>query len=173
MVLEKPPSPSLKSRRTKPKPWWLRRWRYFYKSLLRLRGKPKAIARGFSIGVFAGCFPLLGLQIMIGVLLAALLRGNKLASVAGTWISNPITYVPIFVFNFKVGKLLLGSRDLSVAAIDFQSLSELMELGYTIIATLLLGCFVVGSVLAFCTYFLSLRLIIRWHHHSRYHKSHC
>ena len=110
---------------------------------------------------------------MIGVLLAALLRGNKLAAVAGTWISNPITYVPIFVFNFKVGKLLLGSRDLSVGAIDFQSLSELMELGYALIGTLLLGCFVVGSVLAFCTYFLSLRLIIRLHYQSRHHKSHC
>ena len=52
MLLEKPSSPSLKSRRTKPKPWWLRRWGYFYKRLLRLRGKPKAIARGF----FYWCF---------------------------------------------------------------------------------------------------------------------
>ncbi|MGK7877854.1 MAG: DUF2062 domain-containing protein [Xenococcaceae cyanobacterium] len=159
-VVEKMIPRPFKSKRTQP--WWLRRWRYLYMRFLRLRGTPRAIARGLAIGVFAGFFPLFGFQIIIGVVLAALLRSNKFAAAASTWISNPLTYVPIFVFNFKVGQLLLGSNELSVAEIDWQSLPELMKLGSAFIWTLFIGCFVVGFIAAFCTYLLSLRLIIRW-----------
>ena len=160
MVVEKITPRAYQSRRIQP--WWKRRWRYLQIRLLRLRGKPKAIARGLAIGVFAGFFPLFGLQIIIGVLLAALLGGNKFAAVVGTWISNPLTYVPIFAFNLKIGKLLLSWHELSLKEIDFQSLSNVMELGSALVFTLFIGCFTVGLVFSFCTYFLALRIILKW-----------
>jgi uncharacterized protein len=141
---------------------WIRRGRYWYKRLLRLRGKPEAIARGWAVGVFVGCFPLLGLQMIFGVFLATVFKGNRLAAIAGTWISNPFTSVPIFIFNFKVGKLLLGWHDLSVEEIDFQSFSEITHLGYALFGALFFGCFVVGLVSAFVSYCLSLWLITRF-----------
>ena len=55
----------------------LRRYlRYFYYRFIRLRSSPEAIARGLAAGVFAGCFPLFGLQTIIGVALAATVRGS-------------------------------------------------------------------------------------------------
>lgn len=157
------PKPKPNRRSQKPRSWWGRRWRYFYYRLLRLRDHPHAIARGLAAGVFAGCFPFFGLQTIIGVLLATLMRGNKFVAVAGTWVSNPLTYVPIFAFNFHVGQLLLRSYDLSIDDIsDWQSV-DFAELGPQFVGTLLLGCGVVGLGLAIASYFSSLYLFKRLH----------
>ena len=83
---------------------FLRRFRFFYLKLRRLRGKPVFVAKGLAVGVFAGCFPFFGIQSLLGILLATLCRGSKVAALAATWISNPLTYVPLYVFNYKIGK---------------------------------------------------------------------
>ena len=142
-----------------------RSWRYFYLRFLRLRGTPGYISRGLAFGVFAGCFPLFGLQTIIGVLLAVLFRGHKLAAVAGTWISNPLTYVPIFAFNYKVGELLLGFG-IGETHVSFpnnwQSWSELKESGLVFLVTLFSGCLLVGAIASIFTYILSVRFVSRW-----------
>ena len=142
--------------------WLLRRFRLTYLKLLRLRGKPKAIATGLAMGVFAGFFPFFGLQTLMGVFLAALFKGSKVAAAAATWISNPFTYVPIFVFNYKVGKLLLGIKETEpTVPLDFNSLSSFRELGFSFGIILLTGCIVVGAIAACLTYFYSLAIIQR------------
>jgi hypothetical protein len=100
------PGPTLARR----DPSWKRWLRYLYLRLLRLQSSPKEIARGLAVGVFAGCFPIFGFQTLAALVLAVPFRGNKLAAAAGTWVSNPFTYVPIYAFNYQVGEWLLGSR---------------------------------------------------------------
>ena len=154
------PNNSTKYRHLRHKSWFKRHFRLIYLKFLRLRGKPEVVAKGLAVGVFAGCFPFLGLQSLIGVFLATLFRGSKVAAIAATWISNPLTYVPIFVFNYKLGKLLLGTKDTGLF-LDLKSFTAFKELGATFAITLLTGCFVVGSVLAFITYFYSLAILER------------
>ncbi|AOX00906.1 hypothetical protein BJP34_16945 [Moorena producens PAL-8-15-08-1] len=148
-----------KRKSIRPRGNFRRRLKYIYWRLLRMQGKPEAIARGLACGVFAGFFPLFGLQLIIGILLAVLLRGNKIAATAGTWISNPLTYVPIFAFNFHVGEWLLNQDEL--ANVSFQSWQEFRELGSEIVLTLFVGCFAVGLVCAVVSYWLSVKLIYR------------
>ncbi len=141
-----------------------RSWRYFYLRFLRLRGTPRYISRGLAFGVFAGCFPLFGLQTVIGVLLAVIFRGHKLAAAAGTWISNPLTYLPIFAFNYKVGDCLLGfsmGKTQVTFPDNWQSWTELKELGLVFLITLFSGCLVVGWVAAILTYIISLKSLSR------------
>ena len=140
--------------------WIKRRFRYVYLRLLRLRGKPKVIAKGLAVGVFAGCFPFFGFQSLVGIFLATVFRGSKVAAVAATWISNPLTYVPMFIFNYKIGKLLLGTED-TILSLDLDSFTAFKELGPTFAITLLTGCLVVGSILAFIAYFYSLAFLER------------
>ena len=143
---------SVKRRHMRQKPWLQRRLRLTYLKLLRLRDRPEVVAKGLAVGVFAGCFPFLGLQSLIGIFLAAIFRGSKVAAIAATWISNPLTYLPIFIFNYKIGKLLLGTKDTPLP-LDLESFMAFKELGWTFAITLLTGCFVVGCILAFITYF--------------------
>ncbi|MBE9168040.1 DUF2062 domain-containing protein [Pleurocapsales cyanobacterium LEGE 06147] len=142
--------------------WWQRWYRLYYLRLLRWQGKPEFIARGLALGVFSGCFPFFGLQIIIGVILATLLRGNKVAAAAATWISNPFTYVPLFIFNYQVGKFILGIEIELDKQLDLDSFSSFMELGFSFAATLVFGCFMVGLIVSLLTYFVSLHFFKRF-----------
>lgn len=139
-----------------------RRFRLTYLQLLRLRDRPEVVAKGFTIGVFAGCFPLLGLQSLIGIFLATIFGASKVAAVAATWISNPLTYVPLFIFNYKIGKFLLRTEDVELSSLDITSLSAIRELGLSFVITLLTGSFIVGTILSLITYFYSLAILQRW-----------
>ncbi len=141
------------------------RWGWFhsiYLRVVRMQGKPEYLARGLAAGVFAGCFPFFGLQTVLGVAISILIRGKKLLAVAGTWVSNPFTYIPIFLFNYHVGQWLLGAEELSISQDSLLSWETIIELKAELALTLLFGCFIVGIVSATATYFISLRLIRRW-----------
>jgi hypothetical protein len=159
------------SRRRKPRRSWLRSLRYFYYRFVRLRGSPEAIARGLSAGVFAGCFPLFGFQTLIGIAIAAIVRGNKLMAAAGTWISNPFTYVPIYAFNLWIGQMITGIQLDEVLDTDLTSWEGLMHMGAGLIQTLFIGSAVVGLVAAIAGYFGGLRLV-QYLHYRRHQRRH-
>ena len=130
-----------------------------------MRGTPAEIARGAAVGVFAGMFPFFGFQTILSVGIAAIVRGNKIAAAATTWISNPLTYVPIYAFNFHVGRWLLKADDTFV--FTRQSLSELLNASSHFVMVLLIGCTVVGVVSAAITYPLTLRVVSNVRHQLR------
>lgn len=145
-------------------PKWRRRWRYYYRRFVHLRGTPESIARGLAAGVFAGMFPLLGLQLFFGIALATVMRGHKLMAAAGTWVSNPLTYVPIYAFNFKVGQWLLGKDNMSLSE-QILPQQELMHLKGALLASMFVGCLAVGVVCAVGSYFICLWQIRRRRRH--------
>ncbi|WP_017663678.1 DUF2062 domain-containing protein [Baaleninema simplex] len=135
--------------------------RYYYWRLVRLQDPPEYLARGVAAGVFAGCFPLFGVQTLVGVLLAVLVRGHKLCAAAGTWISNPLTYLPIYWINFQIGRFLLGSsRDATLTQWD--SLDGLLSETGEVVADLFVGSIVVGAVASVASYTLTLRVVRLW-----------
>ena len=135
---------------------WQRLARYVYIRFIRLRSHPQAIARGLAAGVFAGSYPLFGLQTFIGIAIAAAIRGNKIVAAAGTWISNPLTYVPIYAFNYQVGRRVLG-QSVETGLTD-RSPQEWMSLGVDITIALLIGSTIVGAGLAIISYYGGLHL---------------
>ena len=117
--------------------------------LLRQEGSPGQRSRGLAAGVFAGCFPFFGFQTLLGVALASLLRGNRILAAAGTWISNPFTYLPLYWFNYTLGKRLLGERsgvpdDLHGGAASSVPWRDVWSLGWRVARCVLLGSTVVG-----------------------------
>ncbi|MFM7733135.1 MAG: DUF2062 domain-containing protein [Cyanobium sp.] len=104
-------------------------------------------ARGLAAGIFCGCFPFFGLQILLGVALASVVRGNHLLAAAGTWISNPLTYVPLYWFNYQLGSLLLGPGS-GWPGLQALRHDRLWQLGGQLAARLLLGSTLVGVVCA-------------------------
>ena len=104
-------------------------------------------ARGLAAGIFMGCFPFFGLQIVLSVALASVVRGNHILAAAGTWISNPLTYLPLYWFNYQVGSWLLGPGP------GFPSMQQVQEqglwaLGLSFTSRLMLGSTVVGVLSA-------------------------
>ena len=106
-------------------------------------GSPGERARGIAFGVFAGCFPLFGLQTILGIALASLFKGNRVLAGVGTWISNPITYIPLYLFNYEIGCWILGGKTENIV---FRELTWDNIIGNSSILTIrvLIGSFIVG-----------------------------
>lgn len=79
-------------RLTDPKLWHLNR---------------RAIAGGLAAGLFVGFMPVIA-QMLVAATLAILCRVNLPIAAVGTWITNPLTFAPIYLFNYKVGAWILG-----------------------------------------------------------------
>ena len=110
-------------------------------------GSPGHRARGLAAGVFTGCLPFFGLQIVLGVALAAAFRGNRILAAAGTWISNPLTTLPICWLNYQLGVLLIGPGPAWPGQAELQ-LERLGDLGWAFSSRLLLGSLVMGLLAA-------------------------
>lgn len=85
---------------------------YLWHRLRRLPDPPHRIARGVFVGVFANFPPIFfGIQMPVAVLLAWGVRGNVLAAVLGTLLSNPITTPLIALVSLNFGHWILGSSE--------------------------------------------------------------
>jgi uncharacterized protein (DUF2062 family) len=93
-----------------PRTGWRRAFAYYLKRLTRLSGTPHNIAAGVACGVAISFTPLIGLHIVLGCLLALMVRGNFLAVVVGTLVGNPWTFPFLWVASYEVGLFLLGGN---------------------------------------------------------------
>jgi len=76
--------------------------------LVNLRASPHEIALGCAIGAFVSVTPLLGVQTILAVLLASLLRGSVPAAIAGTFVGNPLSWPFIWVSTYAMGLQIVG-----------------------------------------------------------------
>lgn len=66
-----------------------------------------SLRRGVYVGVLCAFFPLPG-QMPLAILGSLLCRANVPMAIALTWITNPLTTIPVFWFAYSVGAMLLG-----------------------------------------------------------------
>lgn len=66
----------------------------------------RSVPRALAVGLFAAFIIPLG-QLLLAALLAVALRANVPLAAAATFISNPITFPPIYFVAYKVGNFLL------------------------------------------------------------------
>ncbi|AJF06268.1 DUF2062 domain-containing protein [Geoalkalibacter subterraneus] len=125
--------------------------------LVRLRATPDEIAKGIALGVFIGMTPTFGIQMFIALLLAFLLRENKIAALVGVWVTNPVTAPVIYTLEYEIGRLLLG---LERSGIPRELSSEaLIGLGWDVLWPICVGSVILGTLCSSLAYALTLRLI--------------
>ncbi len=71
------------------------------------QGSPYNLAMGFAVGIFVALTPTVGVQMIIAASIAHFLKANRVIAAALAWVTNPLTIVPIYYFNYRVGLLLL------------------------------------------------------------------
>ena len=137
-------------------------YRYFH-SLIPLNVHPTKIAFSVSLGIFVGIAVPFGLQSLVILPLAMSFRSNLILAYASTYITNPITTLPIYAFIFKVGGFISGIK-ISVNSLleSFQnpSLDVIGKLGWESIFVFFSGALSLGTVLSFMSYFLILNFLL-------------
>ena len=154
---------------------FLIRLRPVLKWIFKLRGSPKAIAGGLSLGMFIAFTPTVGLQVILAALFATIFNLNRPSAIITVWVTNPVTIPIIFTFNYWVGKMIISGPPVSYVAkslLDFvkqmasfdvwQVLDQFiafMQLGKEILIPLATGSILVGSCIAIMTYVGSTKLL--------------
>ena len=82
----------------------LRKWA---RSILHARGTPEAVALGVAIGVFVAMTPTMGVQMIIAAFIATLVGASRVPAMVMVYISNPLTFVPLYGLCYKVGAIML------------------------------------------------------------------
>lgn len=115
------------------------------------------VTRAFALGLFIAFIPLPIHMVLVAVL-ALIMRINIPIAFATIWISNPMTWLPQYVFAHWVGTKLLGAPEKPLA---FEMSWNWINHGLLPVwKPLFLGCFVVGTAVALTGYFV---LSLVWH----------
>lgn len=134
-----------------------------YQRFLKIRGNPREIAFGFSLGLFVGMSPFMGLQTAIAIFFAALFKWNKISSAVGVWISNPITAPILYSITFYVGSYLIGIKGPPnpTEEAGFSILTMLLK-APEILGALVLGGIVTGLPVCIIGYYLSFTAVSKY-----------
>lgn len=89
---------------------WPRLKRLVVHNVLHLDDTPHRIGMGVFLGFFIGFTPTIGLQLVLYFALCFLLRANTVSGLVPIWFTNPVTAVPVFYTNWRVGSFLLTGR---------------------------------------------------------------
>ena len=125
---------------------------------------PEDVAAGWALGMFVGCAVPFGLQLIVSVPLALMMRVSKIGATLGTLITNPVTIFIIYpAQTWAVHRLLLGGP------LTFQRLMEMewtwhsvRRLGAEAMVSFFLGGLALGMIFSPITYLLVRRLVLRY-----------
>jgi uncharacterized protein len=78
------------------------------KRLVNLRASPHEIALGCALGAFVSITPLLGVQTLLAIILAFVLRANVPAAIVGTFVGNPLSWPFIWISTYMMGLQMVG-----------------------------------------------------------------
>lgn len=133
----------------------------FVKGLIRIHDSPKRIALGVAIGVFWGILPTFGFAILFSVPTAFVLRANRLSAIAGTFVSNPLTWFFIYPFGYKIGQQILGLPPMDFSGGLFR-LQNLLNLGKALAVGAYVGNFLLAMGISLLSYLVVWKVLARY-----------
>ena len=117
---------------------------------------PREVGWSVGIGVFCGCTPLLGLHMWLALLLASVLRLNRLWAFLGSRVSTNVLFVWIAFGEIEVAHHLRAGTWASLAP------SGVLAQGKELLADWVLGTILVGGPLALIVGLLAYASARRW-----------
>ncbi len=143
-------------------------YRYFYKKLIRpiftIRSSPHSIALGLAFGLFIALTPTVGFQMILVVVIGTLIKANRIIALVVVWISNPLTFIPMYYGYYSLGGWILGVElwafdNFSLKFNEFLTTGEdhgystmAREFGSEIFYPLWVGSLIIAIVAAIPTY---------------------
>lgn len=127
-----------------------------------------SVSLGVAIGAVTGLIP--GpIQILLAILISIPLRANVLAAAAATFVTNPFTFIPLYMLAFSMGTMVTGEKLSAVALPDFSFswtqpwllIPAMWNWVVSLGPTLLIGLAILAVILAVLGYF-GTRLVWRF-----------
>ena len=122
---------------------------------------PEDVAGGWEPGMFVGCAVPFGLQLLVSIPLALMMRVSKVGATLGTLITNPVTIFFIYpAQTWVMYNILFGDRELGELPSEW-TWSAVKALGTDVLASFLLGGLVLALILSPMTYFAVKHMVLK------------
>jgi len=134
---------------------------------------PERVAAGWALGMFIGCFIPFGMQLVVSIPLAVMLRISRIGATVGTLVTNPVTIFFIYPVQIWVGSRLVGhpftweylrtdvvGRLCEATVWSLDGWRVLAGLGGRVLGGFFAGGFLLALVLTPITYFAVKRIVL-------------
>ena len=123
---------------------------------------PEDVAAGWALGMFIGCSIPFGLQLLVSVPLAIMMRVSKVGATVGTLITNPVTIFFIYpAQTWVMYNILFGNREMGELPTEWTR-ESVMALSGPVIISFFLGGLALALILSPITYFIVKRIVVRY-----------
>lgn len=99
------------------------------------------VTKGITVGIFCAFLPM-PFETIAALFIAAMIGANVPFAIAGVWISNPLTWIPLYTPCYLLGAKILGVVPIPVSEIT------ILQVGWHYVA-LWLGCLIIGTIVSF------------------------
>lgn len=140
------------------------RFREALRSFMMAHGSPRRLALAFSLGVFIGFTPLIGLHTVLAIAASIIFRLNKPAILLGTLVLNPLSAPLVLFLSLEIGSLLLYGRPAHLSLSEIRALLHQSDwhviLGQVLqeyLVPYFIGGFVIGALASLPAYWITFR----------------
>lgn len=148
------------------------------KKLLHIEDTPERTALAYSIGVFLGFSPFLGLHTLAGLVIGFLFGLNRVAILLGVWTNTPWWIIPYYMVATWVGMRVTGFqiekgilKKLFQMEIDQEFMSSdfwsRITSQWGLLLSFMIGSLILATLLSLVAYPLSLRGIKFYRSHRK------
>ena len=136
-------------------------WRLLKAKVVRDPLSPEAVAAGWALGMFVGCAVPFGLQLIVSVPLAIVMRVSNVGATLGTFITNPVTIFFIYpAQTYVVNRLLFGGSLSYSRLVNMEwTWQAVKQLGVEAVASFFIGGILLAAILTPITYFVVRGLV--------------
>ena len=123
---------------------------------------PEDVAAGWALGMFIGCAVPFGMQLVVSIPLALMMRVSKIGATVGTLITNPLTIFFIYpAQTWVVYNLIFGNREMGELPTEWTR-ESVMALSGPVIISFFLGGLLLALILSPVTYFVVRHIVRRY-----------
>ena len=125
---------------------------------------PESVAAGWALGMFVGCAIPFGMQLIVSIPLALMMRVSKVGATIGTFITNPVTIFVIYpAQTWLVNQLLFGGSLTLSSLLNIEwTWESVRKLGAEAMVSFFLGGFILAIILSPLTYFVVRHIVLRY-----------
>lgn len=128
--------------------------------ILSVKDTPHRISLAFSVGILIGMSPLFGIHTILGLVASSVFRLNRLVTIAGVYVTNPWTIIPIYTFSTWVGAKCLGISKI-LPEVDWRNITftALLNDFSPLLIPFIVGTALVGVVASLASYVIIYHLV--------------
>ena len=137
-------------------------WRRLRAKMVRDPLPPESVAAGWALGVFIGCAVPFGLQLVVAIPLAVMMRVSKIGATVGTFITNPVTIIFIYPAQTWIAfKMLFGGREIGAMPSEW-SREAVLSLSGPVVMSYFIGGLLLAAVLTPAVYFTVRAIVVKY-----------